>query len=68
MELFICPLDGSPYGKLWEGANSRPQSRITHLTHINVDNFIFHKVLGKGSFGKVRSNQVNVTQTVRLLF
>uniref|UniRef100_A0A8C3A8Y5 Protein kinase C n=1 Tax=Cyclopterus lumpus TaxID=8103 RepID=A0A8C3A8Y5_CYCLU len=45
--------DGSPYGRLWEGANSGPQSRITHLTRINVDNFVFHKVLGKGSFGKV---------------
>uniref|UniRef100_A0A672JMX9 Protein kinase C n=1 Tax=Salarias fasciatus TaxID=181472 RepID=A0A672JMX9_SALFA len=28
-------------------------SRLTHLTRVNVDNFIFHKVLGKGSFGKV---------------
>uniref|UniRef100_A0A8C3A941 Protein kinase C n=1 Tax=Cyclopterus lumpus TaxID=8103 RepID=A0A8C3A941_CYCLU len=36
-----------------KGANSGPQSRITHLTRINVDNFVFHKVLGKGSFGKV---------------
>ncbi|KAL6111511.1 prkcd [Pungitius sinensis] len=45
--------DASPYGRLWEGANSRPQSRITHSTHINVDHFVFHKVLGKGSFGKV---------------
>ncbi|KAM9759936.1 protein kinase C, delta a [Menidia menidia] len=44
--------DGSPYGRLWEGS-SQPQSRITHLTRINVENFIFHKVLGKGSFGKV---------------
>uniref|UniRef100_A0A8C9YXF8 Protein kinase C n=1 Tax=Sander lucioperca TaxID=283035 RepID=A0A8C9YXF8_SANLU len=44
---------GSPYGRLWEGSNPRPQSRITHLTRINVDNFVFHKVLGKGSFGKV---------------
>ncbi|KAF3689794.1 FYVE, RhoGEF and PH domain-containing protein 5 Zinc finger FYVE domain-containing protein 23 [Channa argus] len=45
--------DGSPYGRLWEGSSPRPQSRITHLTRINVDNFIFQKVLGKGSFGKV---------------
>ncbi|MEQ2175935.1 hypothetical protein GOODEAATRI_022792, partial [Goodea atripinnis] len=45
--------DGSPYGRLWEGSTKRPQSRITHLTRVNVDNFIFHKVLGKGSFGKV---------------
>uniref|UniRef100_A0AAQ4S047 Protein kinase C n=1 Tax=Gasterosteus aculeatus aculeatus TaxID=481459 RepID=A0AAQ4S047_GASAC len=45
--------DASPYGKLWEGANSRPPSHITHLTRINVDHFVFHKVLGKGSFGKV---------------
>uniref|UniRef100_A0A8C3AAT6 Protein kinase C n=1 Tax=Cyclopterus lumpus TaxID=8103 RepID=A0A8C3AAT6_CYCLU len=51
--VIVCPLDGSPYGRLWEGANSGPQSRITHLTRINVDNFVFHKVLGKGSFGKV---------------
>uniref|UniRef100_A0A672YV75 Protein kinase C n=1 Tax=Sphaeramia orbicularis TaxID=375764 RepID=A0A672YV75_9TELE len=38
---------------LWEGSSPRPVSRITHMTRINVDNFIFHKVLGKGSFGKV---------------
>uniref|UniRef100_A0A3B3QVE2 Protein kinase C n=1 Tax=Paramormyrops kingsleyae TaxID=1676925 RepID=A0A3B3QVE2_9TELE len=31
----------------------RPPSRITHQTRVNVENFIFHKVLGKGSFGKV---------------
>uniref|UniRef100_A0A3P9P8Z0 Protein kinase C n=1 Tax=Poecilia reticulata TaxID=8081 RepID=A0A3P9P8Z0_POERE len=49
----ICVLDGSPYGKLWEGSAQRPQSRLTHLTRVNVDNFVFHKVLGKGSFGKV---------------
>uniref|UniRef100_A0A672JR54 Protein kinase C n=1 Tax=Salarias fasciatus TaxID=181472 RepID=A0A672JR54_SALFA len=31
----------------------KKNSRLTHLTRVNVDNFIFHKVLGKGSFGKV---------------
>uniref|UniRef100_A0A8C5DC79 Protein kinase C n=1 Tax=Gouania willdenowi TaxID=441366 RepID=A0A8C5DC79_GOUWI len=31
----------------------RPSTRLPHLTRINVDNFVFHKVLGKGSFGKV---------------
>uniref|UniRef100_A0A3B5MQG7 Protein kinase C n=1 Tax=Xiphophorus couchianus TaxID=32473 RepID=A0A3B5MQG7_9TELE len=51
--LLLCILDGSPYGKLWEGSAQRPQSRLTHLTRVNVDNFVFHKVLGKGSFGKV---------------
>uniref|UniRef100_A0A8C6UHX9 protein kinase C n=1 Tax=Neogobius melanostomus TaxID=47308 RepID=A0A8C6UHX9_9GOBI len=30
------------------GSNS-----ISHMTCIGIDNFIFHKVLGKGSFGKV---------------
>ncbi|XP_045385943.1 protein kinase C delta type isoform X2 [Lemur catta] len=30
------------YGKIWEGSNK-----------CKMDNFIFHKVLGKGSFGKV---------------
>uniref|UniRef100_A0A668TDR2 Protein kinase C n=1 Tax=Oreochromis aureus TaxID=47969 RepID=A0A668TDR2_OREAU len=44
---------GSTYGKLWEGSIPRAPSRLTHLTKINMDNFIFHKVLGKGSFGKV---------------
>uniref|UniRef100_A0A8C7CXV3 Protein kinase C n=2 Tax=Oncorhynchus TaxID=8016 RepID=A0A8C7CXV3_ONCKI len=39
----IGGLDGHPH----------PPSRLTHLTRINVDNFVFHKVLGKGSFGKV---------------
>uniref|UniRef100_A0A3Q2P2G8 Protein kinase C n=1 Tax=Fundulus heteroclitus TaxID=8078 RepID=A0A3Q2P2G8_FUNHE len=51
--LLVCLLDGSPYGRLWEGSTQRPQSRITHLTRVNIDNFVLHKVLGKGSFGKV---------------
>uniref|UniRef100_A0A671WBV4 Protein kinase C n=1 Tax=Sparus aurata TaxID=8175 RepID=A0A671WBV4_SPAAU len=49
----VSQVNGSPYGRLWEGSSPRSQSRITHLTRVNVDNFIFHKVLGKGSFGKV---------------
>uniref|UniRef100_A0A3B4B851 Protein kinase C n=1 Tax=Periophthalmus magnuspinnatus TaxID=409849 RepID=A0A3B4B851_9GOBI len=40
--VFLYFSDG-PYGRLWEGSSPRPV----------VDNFIFHKVLGKGSFGKV---------------
>uniref|UniRef100_A0A668A640 Protein kinase C n=1 Tax=Myripristis murdjan TaxID=586833 RepID=A0A668A640_9TELE len=51
-ETSVCPLD-APYGRLWEGSSPRPVSRITHLTRVNVDNFTLHKVLGKGSFGKV---------------
>ncbi|CAB1353786.1 unnamed protein product [Coregonus sp. 'balchen'] len=49
----VCSSDGPPYARLWEGSNPHPPSRLTHLTRINVDNFVFHKVLGKGSFGKV---------------
>ncbi|KAH0630058.1 hypothetical protein JD844_012652 [Phrynosoma platyrhinos] len=42
--------DNSEYDKLWEGRSlSRPSSR----RNFNIDSFIFHKVLGKGSFGKV---------------
>ncbi|XP_045153543.1 protein kinase C delta type [Echinops telfairi] len=35
-------LDNGTYGKIWEGS-----------TRCTVQNFTFHKVLGKGSFGKV---------------
>uniref|UniRef100_A0ACB8EI58 Uncharacterized protein n=2 Tax=Sphaerodactylus townsendi TaxID=933632 RepID=A0ACB8EI58_9SAUR len=42
--------DYNEYDKLWEGKSlSRPTSR----RKFNIDSFIFHKVLGKGSFGKV---------------
>uniref|UniRef100_A0ABI7Z175 Protein kinase C delta type n=1 Tax=Felis catus TaxID=9685 RepID=A0ABI7Z175_FELCA len=34
--------DNGTYGKIWEGS-----------TRCNIENFTFHKVLGKGSFGKV---------------
>uniref|UniRef100_A0A673UPL4 protein kinase C n=1 Tax=Suricata suricatta TaxID=37032 RepID=A0A673UPL4_SURSU len=33
--------DNGTYGKIWEGS-----------TRCNIENFTFHKVLGKGSFGK----------------
>lgn len=51
----FCLLEGptGTYGKVWEGTSPAPQSRLTHLTILNVDSFVFHKVLGKGSFGKV---------------
>ncbi|XP_051931318.1 protein kinase C, delta a isoform X3 [Hippocampus zosterae] len=45
--------DSTHYSRIWDGSNPRPQTRLTHLTRINVDDFVFHKVLGKGSFGKV---------------
>ncbi|XP_051985628.1 protein kinase C delta type-like [Xyrauchen texanus] len=45
--------NGAPYARLWEGSSPRPPSRITHQTRITAEQFTFHKVLGKGSFGKV---------------
>ncbi|XP_046523757.1 protein kinase C delta type isoform X3 [Equus quagga] len=43
MEPSLPPLSNhSTYGKIWEGSN-----------RCNIENFTFHKVLGKGSFGKV---------------
>ncbi|KAJ8408148.1 hypothetical protein AAFF_G00263760 [Aldrovandia affinis] len=45
--------DSGPYGKMWDSSAPRPASRITHQTRISVENFVFQKVLGKGSFGKV---------------
>ncbi|XP_048878492.1 protein kinase C delta type-like [Brienomyrus brachyistius] len=60
--------EGSQYGRLWEGSGPIPTPvplpvpvpapvptppRITHQKRITADQFILHKVLGKGSFGKV---------------
>ncbi|KAM9099148.1 protein kinase C delta type [Sarcophilus harrisii] len=36
--------DNGTYGKIWEGSTP---------SKFNIENFTFHKVLGKGSFGKV---------------
>ncbi|TVK90570.1 Protein kinase C delta type [Bagarius yarrelli] len=35
------------------GSSPLPPTRITHQTRITAEQFTFHKVLGKGSFGKV---------------
>ncbi|KAK6473836.1 protein kinase C delta type isoform X3 [Huso huso] len=46
--------DGSQYDKLWEGTSPRTPATISSsLRKLNIDNFVMHKVLGKGSFGKV---------------
>nr|XP_009489379.1 PREDICTED: protein kinase C delta type [Pelecanus crispus] len=45
--------DNSEYGKLWEGSTAKATSRIASRRKFNIDSFVFHKVLGKGSFGKV---------------
>ncbi|NWU67584.1 KPCD kinase, partial [Pterocles burchelli] len=44
--------DSSEYDKLWEGNTAKTASRIARRK-FNIDSFVFHKVLGKGSFGKV---------------
>ncbi|XP_041743605.1 protein kinase C delta type-like [Coregonus clupeaformis] len=41
------------YEKLWEGGKGLAPASITTKTRLTIDNFVFHKVLGKGSFGKV---------------
>uniref|UniRef100_G1MRI6 Protein kinase C n=1 Tax=Meleagris gallopavo TaxID=9103 RepID=G1MRI6_MELGA len=43
----------SQYDKLWEGSTAKPAPRIASRRKFNIDSFVFHKVLGKGSFGKV---------------
>ncbi|XP_053577175.1 protein kinase C delta type [Bombina bombina] len=44
----------SQYDKLWEGTSPQPTIRISSISsRLKIENFIFHKVLGKGSFGKV---------------
>ncbi|XP_058856015.1 protein kinase C delta type isoform X5 [Acipenser ruthenus] len=46
--------DGSQYDKLWEGTSPRTPATISSsLRKLNIDKFVMHKVLGKGSFGKV---------------
>ncbi|XP_013988869.1 protein kinase C delta type isoform X2 [Salmo salar] len=41
------------YEKLWEGGKGPAPASITPKTRLTIDSFVFHKVLGKGSFGKV---------------
>uniref|UniRef100_A0A8C1HVR3 Protein kinase C n=1 Tax=Cyprinus carpio carpio TaxID=630221 RepID=A0A8C1HVR3_CYPCA len=44
--------EGSQYGKLWDSMTpAAPSTTIT--SRVSISNFVFHKVLGKGSFGKV---------------
>uniref|UniRef100_A0A672PQW6 Protein kinase C n=1 Tax=Sinocyclocheilus grahami TaxID=75366 RepID=A0A672PQW6_SINGR len=48
----VDPTEGSQYGKLWD--NMTPASPRTTITpRVSISNFVLHKVLGKGSFGKV---------------
>lgn len=48
----FCSADNSEYDKLWEVNTTKPVPR-TARRKFNIDSFVFHKVLGKGSFGKV---------------
>ncbi|XP_072928048.1 protein kinase C delta type-like [Hemitrygon akajei] len=50
--------DNDQYGKLWEESSPKPPQRGPSLREglrkkLTLDNFTLHKVLGKGSFGKV---------------
>ncbi|XP_046880744.1 protein kinase C delta type-like [Hypomesus transpacificus] len=47
--------DSSGTEQLWDrsGPAPAPPSNIIHQTRLTMSNFVFHKVLGKGSFGKV---------------
>uniref|UniRef100_A0A8C0BI89 Protein kinase C n=1 Tax=Buteo japonicus TaxID=224669 RepID=A0A8C0BI89_9AVES len=49
----VISSDNSEYDKLWEGSTAKTASRIASRRKFNIDSFVFHKVLGKGSFGKV---------------
>ncbi|XP_072329248.1 protein kinase C delta type-like isoform X1 [Scyliorhinus torazame] len=50
--------DNNQYGKLWEDGSPKPPKRGPSLRpdsmrKLTINNFTLHKVLGKGSFGKV---------------
>ncbi|XP_041047363.1 protein kinase C delta type-like [Carcharodon carcharias] len=50
--------DSNQYGKLWEDGSPKPPQRGPSLRpdsmrKLTIENFTLHKVLGKGSFGKV---------------
>ncbi|KAK1799859.1 hypothetical protein P4O66_006388 [Electrophorus voltai] len=47
------PGDTNNYGKLWESTYPTSPAHTSHQKTITMDQFVFHKVLGKGSFGKV---------------
>nr|XP_055040418.1 protein kinase C, delta b [Misgurnus anguillicaudatus] len=46
------PADPSAEGKLTDDTTPAPAS-LTRTSRVSISNFVFHKVLGKGSFGKV---------------
>lgn len=56
----------SQYDKLWEGSTAKAAPRIASRRKFNIDSFVFHKVLGKGSFGKVCSKLTELKLTALL--
>ncbi|XP_055040418.2 protein kinase C, delta b [Misgurnus anguillicaudatus] len=46
------PVDPSAEGKLTDDTTPAPAS-LTRTSRVSISNFVFHKVLGKGSFGNV---------------
>ncbi|NP_001352166.1 protein kinase C, delta b [Danio rerio] len=45
--------EGSQYGKFWDITPAVPASTIVSTVRVSLNDFVFQKVLGKGSFGKV---------------
>lgn len=62
--------DSTAYDKLWDGHTPTP-APVPHQIHsirLTIDQFEFHKVLGKGSFGKVRiPTHTNLASTCLIL-
>lgn len=66
-ELCVCLVaGGDEYGKLWDGGSpgAPSASTITHQTRVTYDSFVFHKVLGKGSFGKVSVSRTSALSLI----
>lgn len=51
--VYKCVFTADKNGKLRDGSSPAPAAPSVPRVRLNMNHLVFHKVLGKGSFGKV---------------